>query len=309
MAKKNFPETLPDNIIPYFRMNNADVHLHDHLAYFFVDHYPMYMHRHDFYELNIVVNGTGAHYIENNRYPIKKGDVFVLPPQIRHGYWQTSEHMSIFHLLIERSLLNSNYFDLRKFPGYKTLFQTEPQLRTNKQFPALFLHLTKEQFDQTHIKMKELVSLSQQYATVPPALFNIHAVSLICDLSYYIYKRNETFVKNNALDNDYYKMQLSVEFIESNYAQPLTVKELAKNMFISESTYMRYFKRLFNQTPMQYIINVRIEKAISKLTDTDDSIAQIAQDCGFFDSSHFSNTFFSVVGRTPTQYRNENTRK
>lgn len=297
------PALLQENKIPLFRIDNEAVHLYDHMAYFFKDQYPLYMHRHEFYEMNIVADGTGRHYIENNSYPISKGDVFILPPNIRHGYWQTSEHMNIFRLLIEKSLLQRNQSVLQQFPGYKTLFQIEPQLRANTQLPQLFLHLSDREFEQFLVKMKELVSLAEQHKSVPATLFDIHVVSLICDLSFLIYKRNEALILNNAPNNDYYKMQVSLEYIDNNYSQPLTVQELAQNLFISKSTYMRYFKKLFNTTPMKYITAVRIEKAAALLINTDDSIAKIAQDCGFFDSSHFSNCFDKVFGVTPSQYR------
>ena len=52
--------------------------------------YNIGMHTHDFWELNIVLNGTGGHYIGKNRFEIKAGDVFIIPPNIQHGYFNLS---------------------------------------------------------------------------------------------------------------------------------------------------------------------------------------------------------------------------
>lgn len=76
-------------------------------AYFHDDAqlFPILMHNHSFYEINIVTSGSGWHYIENQCIKAKLGSVFVIPPNVRHGYYTEDPHsFKIFHILL------SSYF-------------------------------------------------------------------------------------------------------------------------------------------------------------------------------------------------------
>ena len=56
------------------------------------------MHEQDFYEINIIVKGTGMHYINDNKVLAKVGDVFILPPRVPRGYYD-NEGFDVYHLL------------------------------------------------------------------------------------------------------------------------------------------------------------------------------------------------------------------
>ena len=67
----------------------------------FTRSFPIYMHQHNFYEINIVSRGTGYHYIKEQCYDAKEGSVFVIPPDVTHGYYTEDEkNFAILHILI-----------------------------------------------------------------------------------------------------------------------------------------------------------------------------------------------------------------
>ena len=68
--------------------------------------YPLLMHKHDYYEINIITKGVGRHYIENNYVAAQKGRVFVLPPDIMHGYYAGPD-LEIFHLALNKSFMSN----------------------------------------------------------------------------------------------------------------------------------------------------------------------------------------------------------
>ena len=74
--------------------------------------YSIAPHSHDFYEINVVVNGKGIHTIEDNNISVSRGSVFVIPPMVVHGYSHT-ENLDVYHLLIKSELLK-NTPDLSK---------------------------------------------------------------------------------------------------------------------------------------------------------------------------------------------------
>jgi len=79
--------------------------------------------------------------------------------------------------------------------------------------------------------------------------------------------------------------------MEENYASKITVDDLSKIANMSTSNFFRYFKNVFNTSPMEYLKKIRIAHASAMLSSTDKPISFIAQECGFFDQSHFTNIF------------------
>ena len=69
--------------------------------------YQIEPHTHDFYEINIVMKGSGIHHIENARFDVKAGDVFVIPPLTVHAYSDTRE-LDVHHILLHRRFVEQN---------------------------------------------------------------------------------------------------------------------------------------------------------------------------------------------------------
>lgn len=93
------------------------------------------------------------------------------------------------------------------------------------------------------------------------------------------------------------------QIIENNIFNPLSIEELAFLTHRSLSTFKRDFKKEFNETPARYIKRKRLEKAAEQLIATDDSISNIAYDCGFQDLSTFSSVFKEFHQLNPTEFR------
>jgi AraC-like DNA-binding protein len=94
-----------------------------------------------------------------------------------------------------------------------------------------------------------------------------------------------------------------LEFIEHNYAQPLTLKELSASVSMSPKYFCRFFSEMTHQTPMDYLNHQRIEQACYQLSTTTDSITEIAYRNGFNDLSYFIRTFKKYKGITPGKYK------
>ena len=99
----------------------------------------------------------------------------------------------------------------------------------------------------------------------------------------------------------------AVTYLESHFADPqLSIGCLAQRCGISEIYFRQQFGKLFHRSPKQYIIDLRIRKAKQLLTDSDLSITQIAEQCGFTNPYHFSRTFKDITGLTPTTFKRQN---
>ncbi len=101
----------------------------------------------------------------------------------------------------------------------------------------------------------------------------------------------------------YVEMNEALEYIRLNYNKAISVAELASLCNLSASQFQRRFRSAFHITPLQHLLNVRVEAACHLLKTTHDTIASIAQDTGFFDHSHMTRTFKKITGVSPIAYR------
>lgn len=94
-----------------------------------------------------------------------------------------------------------------------------------------------------------------------------------------------------------------IDKIESSLDDPPSVADLASSANMSESHFRRSFKQRFGVAPQEFVVQQRLRRAATMLTETDRSIALIALDCGFGDQSHFSRQFRRFFGYPPRSYR------
>lgn len=94
-------------------------------------------------------------------------------------------------------------------------------------------------------------------------------------------------------------------FIHENYAEKLTLEEIADSAAVSTRECLRCFRTAIRQSPMEYLIDYRVQKAKKLLETTDLSITDIALQCGFNSNSYFTKLFHRICGKTPNTYRKE----
>ena len=113
--------------------------------------------------------------------------------------------------------------------------------------------------------------------------------------------------RKTILESEYAaRINRAFAYIEANLEKPLTLEDLAREAHFSKFHFNRIFKALTGETPFQFLLRLRLEKAATlMLIHPKDSITDIAYRCGFSDISIFSRNFKSYFGRSATQYRSE----
>lgn len=103
-------------------------------------------------------------------------------------------------------------------------------------------------------------------------------------------------------DADILKAQ---NFIEANYAEKVTVDELADKVNISRRSFERRFKEATNNTPIEYMQRVRIEAAKRSFEASRKNVTEVMFDVGYTDTKSFRDVFKKITGLTPLEYRNK----
>lgn len=98
----------------------------------------------------------------------------------------------------------------------------------------------------------------------------------------------------------------AVAYIEHNYGQNITVEDIARRCRLDRSYFGKVFKKVVGQSPQEFLIHYRMEKAAGLLVTGNDSIGSIGASVGYPNLLHFSRAFKSVYGVPPREYRQKN---
>jgi len=101
-----------------------------------------------------------------------------------------------------------------------------------------------------------------------------------------------------------YNLKKAVWYIKQNDSKKITVSDLCQYCSISESQLTRYFKEHFHTTPIQYIIDFKMNRAREIFLNAPGiPVKSVSSDLGYDDQHYFSRIFTKVTGETPTAYK------
>lgn len=257
----------------------------------------LFMHSHaDFSELVIVTEGSAEHIVDNERFKIAKGDVFVISNDTEHGYEKT-KNFRICNIMFTPKLWDGFDYDIVKTAGFQALFVLEPSYARQNRFKSR-LRLNSEQYE----TVKRLCDrLSDEYSEKKDGwktMFISGFLELVTMLS-----RLYSFSSLHSEDA-VFSVAKAVSYIEKNFAENIPVSVLAKISNYSERQFIRIFKSTYGCNPTEYIRALRVKNACRLLKSTGLSVTEIASKCGYDDNNYFSRVFKAETGVSPSAYRN-----
>lgn len=107
----------------------------------------------------------------------------------------------------------------------------------------------------------------------------------------------------NERGADYSAVAAAVRHLQTHFAEPLRVGELAARAGLSAYQFEQRIRKIFSLTAGQLIQKTRMEAAVQRLRDTNEAIATIALECGYSDQSAFTRQFRKTLGMSPSDYR------
>lgn len=99
------------------------------------------------------------------------------------------------------------------------------------------------------------------------------------------------------------RIRAMLTYIDENLASELSAPKIAQSVSVSESVCLRCFHHMLGITPMQYVKQIRLDKASELLRVSTMTAKAIAFECGFHDVSYFTKAFRERMGCTPKEYR------
>jgi AraC-like DNA-binding protein len=95
----------------------------------------------------------------------------------------------------------------------------------------------------------------------------------------------------------------TMDYLRTHFAEAVSPSALAARAGLDPAKFTRLTKRLLGLTPGQLILQTRLQAAAQRLRDGDDSVADVAHACGFYDHSSFTRHFKAATGLAPLAYR------
>lgn len=260
------------------------------------DSLSVHSHR-DFSELTIVLSGEACHVVEDEKMTVKKGEVFIVHGDTKHGYLDT-HNFRICNIMFREKYFNLRKYDISRMSGFQALFYIEPGLVKNHHFTGR-MSLGKEEFEKIKAEIavmnNEYKLKKEGYKTLLTSKF----MELLVTISR-IYRLNSDENEKKILPLKFGEV---ITWIEKKFRQDLSVEELSKKAGYSQRHFLRIFKETYHMTPTEHINAIRIEYACSRLRETEESVTDIAYDCGFRNMSYFYRVFKEKMSMTPQKYR------
>jgi AraC family transcriptional regulator len=95
------------------------------------------------------------------------------------------------------------------------------------------------------------------------------------------------------------------EFVDAKMEDELTLREMAQSVGLSTAHFSRMFRKSTSETPHQFLLRQRVERAKEMLRSADARVMDVAVACGFKTQQHFAQVFRHECGASPTEYRQE----
>ena len=255
---------------------------------------PLSLHYNKGIEICYVTKGRYNWVVGDKSYLLFPGDGFITCPWEKHGSpREVLDLGEIYWIVIQPELfLESGKF---KLGGWSKLKSTENRLigkvlANNKNHSLLKAQFFKPLFVELQ---KELVQKDFGY------------YQRVCNLVEELLIKTVRLLQNREntiLENRQWFLNLEDRLI-NNLSKKWTLDEMLQDSGIGITTFTQLIKEHSGYTPANYIIFLRLEKAKELLAKTSRKLTDIALECGFYSSQHFSSTFSKWVGITPYIYR------
>lgn len=280
----------------YFRPN-------EHIQIQFSDEYPDYigiLHQHKFIEIVYILSGTAMHTIAGKTMPVKRGDLFIVNMDTPHVFLPDNDPQEPFRAydliftpeffdqsmtgdLALETLSNSfMFYSLFGHPVHHPYFSVSGSSYT------MFEDLFKRIYDEHRGQKKGYIEIIRAY---------------LLQLIVTIFRMEDGDANKSPSDRSTQTVNYVLDYLQKNYSRHISIQELADRVFFNRDYLARIFRKQTGTTITNMLQKIRLEQVCHLLSTTEQTVAQIADTCGFDDRKHFYTVFKKHLGVLPGEYR------
>jgi AraC-like DNA-binding protein len=246
------------------------------------------LHGHDFYELVIVASGNGWHVLNGEPHLLSCGEVVYLETDDRHAFGEVND------LYLTNVIYRPN--DALLHPD-----RLRPYLQPAKDEVGERRHW--QISDDARARLKPLLAALAEESGKSDAASQLMAQSMFVQLIVSLWR--DRFASDGEQLSARGRMTAVLKYLRHNCTQAIDLDELAHRFGYSARNLRRVFREATATTPHDYLIKLRLARAMVALRKSDANVTDVALASGFNDGNHFSYAFSKVLGMSPSQYRRE----
>jgi AraC-like DNA-binding protein/mannose-6-phosphate isomerase-like protein (cupin superfamily) len=252
-------------------------------------------HWHEEIEILVVTGGKLVINVGNEKYIIKKGNGIFINSESLHSVFKYKSEIGelksiVFHPRLVGGNSDSIYYSKYLVPILKDLSLNHMLIETSIEWQREII---------------DSVLKIHSICTEANSGYEFEVRNIVSSLMFNIFshKTSNSQIPSQKSIRDAKRSKIMLNFISNHYSDNISVKEIAHSSNISESEALRCFKNTIGTTPMQYVINYRLQRASELLIYSSLKIIDISLDCGFGESSYFSKKFKEKYQTSPERYR------
>ncbi len=276
------------------RMESFDTSNMEHLKLLYVStskyegDWQSILHAHPFSELFYVVSGNGFFVADDREFAVEPNDMVIINPHVEH----TEKSMSTSPL--EYIVLGIDGFSF----SYEDISSAQNVLAIETASGSVFKYRMPNSnvYAYLNIMLGEISHKEKNYERVCRNLLEVLLICMLRDSNLSMVRENNTILNRECTRIKNY--------LDSSYAEDITLDKLAAMTHMNKYYMVHAFTKYTGLSPINYVIQRRIQEGKSLLEATDYSVAQISSMVGFSFQSYFSQSFKKMTGMTPIQYRN-----
>jgi AraC-like DNA-binding protein len=245
-------------------------------------------HFHREYELTLITKGSGTRLVGDGVQDYAPGDLTLIGPEVPHTY--VSKHGFNEHeALVVQFRPNFLGRDIFRSPEFIEVAAMLERSACGLSFPC------------SATMLNDLVGLTD----LDPAYQTLTLLQILVRLSACSEARPLAGTVHLPALNQAAEARIGavVHLLHTEYARPMSLDEVAAAAHMSPSSTSRFFRRAMGVTITNYLNALRVDAACRLLRDTDQTVADIAADCGYANLSNFNRRFRELRGMSPREYR------
>ena len=227
------------------------------------------------YQLLFVEQGENHMEFPDRKFLLKAGNLLLIPPNIYQKYYVVAGKAYMDYWL---------HFSGESAPALIEMIGLSPLEPATLENSFHFTNAVTSLALQMHLRQQG---------------YEIKCLSLFYDIFYTLF----TELVANRQSPHYFRIKAAIEYIYHHYDEFPSIKKLADECSLSVSRFHYLFKAEIGKTAVQYITDMKIEKASQLLMQTDYTVSEIAHILGYEDALYFSKVFKRLTGKSPTEFR------
>ncbi len=257
-------------------------------------------HSHEYFQIWYVRKGKCRQYLNGYKYDCFQYGICIIPPFVEHRVECDDNNSSLICCEFSERFINEalQYEDR---DGLFDIAYLEPFFLSQNMVKSL----CRVSDEKSHFIDKLFSDLLREYNSYRKHSYLFIKADLLKLLATIAseYAENAEYEADELFEKYRDAIDKAILYINRHYNEKIYLEEVCRIAMMSTSTFSYIFKQVTGKTFSEYIMNLRLNHAAELLRDTNTSLVEICETCGFSDSNYFSRVFKKSYGIPPSQFR------